>query len=61
MNIDAQEEKKQKQCNEGRCFKCNERGHLSKDCPTKKVAVCTVEAAPTEPLSEDTRIEEVKG
>ncbi len=60
MDIDAREEKKQKQHNEGRCFKCNEKGHLSKDCPTKKVAVRTVEAVPTEPLGETTKIEVVK-
>ncbi len=39
MDIDAWEEKKQKQRSEGHCFKCNEWGHLSRDCPTKKVAV----------------------
>ncbi len=60
MDIDARDEKKQKQRNEGHCFKCNERGHLSKDCTTKKVAVHAVEAVPMEPLSEDTKIEAVK-
>ncbi len=60
MDVDAREEKKQKQRNEGRCFKCNEKGHLSKDCPTKKVAVCAVEVVPTEPLSESTKIKAVK-
>ncbi len=57
MQIDA---RKQKQHNEGRCFKCDEKGHLSRDCPTKKVAVRAVEVVPTEPLSKDTKIEEVK-
>ncbi len=56
-HIDA---KKQKQRNKGCCFRCDEKGHLSQDCPTKKVAVCAVEAATTELLSKDTHIEEVK-
>ncbi len=43
MDIDARDEKKQKQRNEGCCFKCTERGHLSRDCPTQKVAVRAVE------------------
>ncbi len=57
MQIDA---RKQKQRNEGHCFKCDEKGHLSRDCPTKKVAVHAIEVTPTEPLSKDTKIEEVK-
>ncbi len=60
MDVDAREEKKQEQRNKEHCFKCNERGHLSKDCPTKKVAVRAIEVAPTEPLSKDTKIEAVK-
>ncbi len=54
MQIDA---KKQKQRSEGRCFKCNEKGHLSKDCPMTKVAVWAIEA---DPLMETTKIEVVK-
>ncbi len=57
MQIDT---KKQKQRNEGHCFRCNEKGHLSKDCPTKKVAMCSVDTEPKEPLAESTRVEEVK-
>ncbi len=60
MDVDVRAEKKQKQRNEGRCFKCNEWGHLSKDCPTKGVAVRATEAVPTEPLGETTKIEVVK-
>ncbi len=60
MDIDTRNEKKQKQRNEGCCFKCDERGHLSRDCPTKKVAVRAVEVVPMEPLGENTKIEVVK-
>lgn len=56
MQIDA---KKQKQRDEGRCFQCDEKGHLSKDCPHKGEKVCAVAMAEV-PLSEDTKIEEVK-
>ncbi len=46
----------------GLCFNCNERGHLSRDCPKpKKVKVHVVEVAPMKPLSKVTKIEEVKG
>ncbi len=45
----------------GLCFNCDERGHLSRDCPKpKKVKVRAVEAMPMEPLSQNTKIEEVK-
>ncbi len=57
MDIDA---RKQKQHSEGRCFRCDKKGHLSRDCPEKGQQVCAVEVAPTEPLSKDTKIEEVK-
>ncbi len=57
MQIDA---KKQKQRNEGHCFWCNEKGHLSKDCPTKQVVVRSVEMELKEPLAESTQVEEVK-
>ncbi len=60
MNVDAQEQKKAKQRAEGCCFKCNEPGHLSKDCPTKKVAVRTVDTTPKEPLAKSMKVEEVK-
>ncbi len=45
---------------EGRCFICCKKGHISKDClkKIKKTEVCAVETA--EPLSKDTKIEEVK-
>ncbi len=60
MSIDARDAKKQKQRSKGRCFRCDEKGHLSRDCLMKKVAVCAVETTPTETLSMDTHIEEVK-
>ncbi len=48
MQIDAQ---RSKLMSEGRCFRCQKKGHLLKDCPEKTVGhqVRAVEAAPTEP------------
>ncbi len=57
MDVDA---RKQKQHSKGRCFRCNEKGHLSRDCLHKGEKVCTLEVVPMEPLSADTKIEEVK-
>ncbi len=56
MDVDRLEHLKK-----GLCFNCDERGHLSRDCPKpRKVKVCAVEVAPAEPLSKDTKIEDVK-
>ncbi len=60
MDVDARDKKKQKQCAEGRCFRCNGKGHLSKDCPDKKVAVRAVDTTLKEPLAESMKVEEVK-
>ena len=58
MDIDA---KKAKQRAEGKCFRCDEKGHLSRDCPHKgeKREVCALEVVP-EPLAETTEVKGVK-
>ncbi|SJL16488.1 uncharacterized protein ARMOST_20014 [Armillaria ostoyae] len=55
MSIDAQ-----KLHDEGRCFRCKEKGHLSKDCPKKKEFrdIRSVQAT-TEPAT-SSKVEEVK-
>ncbi len=48
MQINAQ---RSKLMSEGRCFRCQKKGHLLKDCPEKTAGhqVRAIEAAPTEP------------
>ncbi len=60
MQIDSQ---RKKLMDEGRCFKCQKKGHLSKDCPEKMTGhqVRAIEAAPSEPPKDSqSKIEEVK-
>ncbi len=59
MQIDAQ---RSKLMSEGRCFRCQKKGHLSKDCPKKTTGhqVRAIEAAPME-LPRDSQTKEEVG
>ncbi len=60
MQIDAQ---RKKLMDEGRCFRCQKKGHLLKDCPEKTTGhqVRAIEAAPMAlPQDSQSKIEEVK-
>ncbi len=50
---------KKKDSSEGRCFQCHKKGHLSKNCPHKRVEVHAV-AMPEEALAKDTKVDEAK-
>ncbi len=58
MQIDAQ---RSKLMSEGRCFRCQKKGHLLKDCPDKAAGqqVRAIEAAPTEPPKDSQMKDEV--
>ncbi len=48
---------------EGRCFRCQKKGHLSKDCPKKTTGhqVRAIEATPTvPPMDSQSKVKEVK-
>ncbi len=60
MQIDAQ---RSELMSKGRCFRCQKKGHLSKDCPEKTMGhqVRAIEAAPTAPpIDSQSRVEEGK-
>ncbi len=59
MQIDAQ---RSKLMSEGWCFRCQKKGHLSKDCPKKTTGhqVRAIEATPTEP-PKDSQTQEATG
>ncbi len=58
MQIDAQ---RSKLMAEGKCFRCQKKGHLSKDCPKKTTGhqVRAIEPPPL-PTDSQTKVEEVK-
>ncbi len=60
MQTDAQQSKLM---SKGRCFRCQKKGHLSKDCPEKTMGhqVRAIEAVPqAPPMDSQSKIEEVK-